>query len=99
MSDGFLALSGLVPFPPLASTAGLGGLNDELIPFPEEPDPFQEGKGRQTTIAAFGSAGSPKAQAFIGKPPEPAPRPTMSVETPPRVRAPRTKIFREKKKK
>jgi hypothetical protein len=57
MPTGFLAMPGLVPFPPLGSTAGLGGYNPELYPFPEPPDPFKEGKGTETIIQAQGFAG------------------------------------------
>lgn len=58
MSSGFLAMSGIIPFPPLGTMAGLGGLNDELIPFPEDPsEGFNEGVGLDVQMQAFSPAG------------------------------------------
>ncbi len=60
MSAGFLSLNGIIHFPYLGSTSGLGGVNAEVYPFPEEPDTFQEGVGTGTTIQAFSRARAPK---------------------------------------
>lgn len=58
MSIGFLALNGITHFPPLGSVAGLGGVNDELIPFPVDPsEGFNEGVGLDVQMQAFAPAG------------------------------------------
>jgi hypothetical protein len=65
MSAGFLALNGFTHFPPLGSTAGLGGLNDELIPFPIDPlSGLQEGVGLDATLQAS-SPNAPKVAIFF----------------------------------
>jgi hypothetical protein len=65
MSAGFLSMNGITHFPALGSTAGLGGLNDELIPFPEDLlRGLREGVGLDATLQAS-SPNAPKVAIFF----------------------------------
>lgn len=96
MSAGFLAMPGIIPFPPLGSVAGLGGLNAELIPFVLiEPD-LIEGFEPNVVIAATALDG-PKTALFATMS---TPTVTARTFTPaaPTKRAPSVKVTITKKK-
>jgi len=98
MGVGFLAMPGIIPFPPLGGTAGLGGLNDELIPFPEVGG-LIEGFEPNVAVAATTLRG-PKTTLFATAP-APAAKVQLSAPSAPTKRAPSVKvtITREPKKK
>ena len=78
MSAGFLAMPGIIPFPPLGSTAGLGGFGFEVI-LPPEVDGF---------IALFATAPAPAARVQLSSPVPTKRAPSVKVTI---TRAPKKK--------
>ena len=87
MSAGFLAMPGIIPFPPLGSTAGLGGFGFEVI-LPPEVDGFIEFE--PNVVVAATTFKGPKTALFATAP---APAARVQLSSPvPTKRAPSVKV-------